>query len=198
MIFDDNQTLSGQTPLDADELKDLIPGHIQLISELNQFESQNILEAQKKYLQGRRLHFPLGNPEFLKRIHKDMFDHTWRWAGQYRKSDKNLGVDWWKIPEEVKKLCDNFSYWKENGTYPPIEMAVRLHHRLVFIHPFPNGNGRHARLVADIFVREVGEKTLTWGSGNLFKKTPDRKLYIAALQKADSGDFKSLIRFAQS
>lgn len=198
MIFDKHEILPGQTLIDRNELKDLIPGHITLISELNQFESQNILEAQKKYLQGKQRRFGLNNPEILKRIHQDMFSQTWKWAGQYRQSNKNLGVTWQNIPEEIKKACDDFSYWQDHKTFSSTEIAVRFHHRLVSIHPFPNGNGRHARLVADIFLREVNEKSLTWGSGDFFQKTPDRNAYIKALQKADVKDFTDLIRFARA
>jgi Fic-DOC domain mobile mystery protein B len=198
MIYNEDKILPGQTLIDCDELKDLIPGHITLILELNQFESQNILEAQKKYLQGRQRRFALDNPEILKRIHHDMFSHTWKWAGQYRQSNKNLGVTWQNIPEEMKKACDDFVYWKEHKTFSPTEIAVRFHHRLVSIHPFPNGNGRHARLVSDIFLREMNEKPLTWGSGDFFQKTPDRDAYIKALQKADAKDFTDLIQFARS
>ncbi len=198
MIFDFRENLSGQTPLDPDEKQGLIPSHIQFVSELNEFESQNILEAEKQYLQGRRLHRSLEDPEFLKKVHRTMFKQTWRWAGYYRRSDKNLGKEWHKIPEEVKKACDDFQYWCDNTTYETDEIAVRFHHRLVAIHPFPNGNGRHARLVADIFLFEREKSFLTWGSGDLLKKTPDRESYIKALQRADKGDLGELLIFARS
>jgi Fic-DOC domain mobile mystery protein B len=198
MIFDPSEILPGQTPLNPDERAALIPGHIQLVSELNQFESQNILQAERKYLQGHRKAWPLEDPEFSKEVHRSMFEATWSWAGQFRRSDKNLGVDWYRIPEEVKKICGDFKYWKENQIYSTVEIAVRFHHRLVFIHPFPNGNGRHARLIADIFLRESGEEFFTWGSGELFENAPDRNAYVSALKNADKGDYSELIRFARS
>jgi Fic-DOC domain mobile mystery protein B len=198
MIFDSSEIFSGQTPLNPDEKAALIPGHIQLVSELNQFESQNILQAERKYLQGRRKVWPLEDPEFLKKVHRTMFDATWDWAGQFRRSDKNLGIEWFRIPEEMKKICGDFKYWKENRPYSTTEIAVRFHHRLVSIHPFPNGNGRHARLIADIFLREAGEEFFTWGSGELLENAPDRNVYTSALKNADKEDYSELIRFARS
>lgn len=189
--------LPGQTPIDPNEKQGLIPQHITLISELNEFEAANIREAVGKYLSGRRKH-RLDDPEFLKRLHKEMFGQTWRWAGHYRKSDKNLGKPWHMIPEEMKKACDDFRYWLERQTYDAIEIAVRFHHRLVSIHPFPNGNGRHARFVADIFLHDRGEKLLTWGGTELFQPAEGRKAYMESLKKADGGSFGDLIRFATS
>ncbi len=198
MIFDPNQVLPGQTLLDPDERAGLIPGHIQFVSELNQYESQNILEAEKKYLQGRRRNGSIEDPEFLKQVHRKMFDQTWKWAGQYRRSDKNIGKEWFRIPEEVQKVCEDFRYWRDEEVFSIDEIAVRLHHRLVSIHPFPNGNGRHARLVADIFLRINDKGLLSWGSGDLFQRTPDRRAYIQALQRADQGEFAALLFFARS
>ncbi len=188
---------AGQTPLDPDELQDLIPSHIRLKSELNEFEAANIERAVKKHLYSPRRHH-LDDTEMLKRIHKDMFHLTWKWAGTYRQSNKNLGKDWWTIPEEMAKACDDLRYWVEKQIFRPPEIAVRFHHRLVSIHPFPNGNGRHARLVADVFLKEAGERLLTWGAGDLYRKNPLREAYIKALQEADRGDFSSLLRFARS
>lgn len=198
MIFDPTQGLPGQTLLNPDERAGLIPGHIQFVPELNQYESLNILEAEKKYLQGKRRNWSIEDPGFLKQVHREMFDQTWKWAGQYRRSDKNIGKEWFRIPEEVQKVCEDFRYWRDEKVFSLDEIAVRLHHRLVSIHPFTNGNGRHARLVADIFLRINGHDLLSWGSGNLFQRTPDRRAYIQALQSADQGDFAALIIFARS
>jgi Fic-DOC domain mobile mystery protein B len=198
VIFDPNEMLPGQTPIDPDEAKGLIPGHIRIIAELNEFEAQNILEAQKKYLAGKRRVFSLDDPEFHKRVHREMFGQVWKWAGKYRQSDKNIGKPWFQIPEEMKKGCEDFRYWTNQSVYPAPELAVRFHHRLVSIHPFPNGNGRYARLIADMILKESGDVFLTWGSGNLFQKTPDRAAYIAGLQDADRGDFHRLLEFAKS
>ncbi len=188
----------GQTLIDPDERVGLIPGHIRLREELNQFEENNILQAYKKYLSGTRRRWELSNPEILKKIHQAMFGFTWKWAGRYRQSNKNLGIDWTRIPEEMKKAGDNFKYWKENNIYSPLEMAVRYHHRLVVIHAFPNGNGRHARLVADMIIREGKLPPLTWGGKKLAQKGNFRQKYIQALQIADKGNFVELLKFAVS
>ena len=194
-LFD---TEPGQTPLDPDEREALIPGHIQVRSELNEWEAMNISKAQRKYLFGPRRRFDLHDPEFLKKIHKEMFDETWKWAGAYRRSDKNFGVPWWKIPEEMKKVGDDFKYWKENKTYSPLEIALRYHHRIICVHAFANGNGRHGRLVADLFIRESKAPTLTWGSKEMIKKGEFREFYMQAMRKADRGDFSDLNLFATS
>ncbi len=196
-MIDFLENIPDQTPLDPDELKDLLPDHIRTQKNLNEFEAANIEQAIKKHLFAKRRH-DFSNPEVLKRIHRDMFNQTWKWAGEYRRSSKNLGKDWWMIPEEVKKVCDDLKYWQENKTFTPIEIAIRFHHRLVVIHPFSNGNGRHARLVANILIHEMGQKIPTWGSVLLSDNNTDRNAYIKALRKADEGDFEELIRFAVS
>lgn len=189
---------TGQTLIDPDERAGLIPGHIRLREELNQFEENNILQAYKKYLSGTRRHWELSNPEILKKIHQEMFDFTWKWAGTYRQSNKNLGIDWTRIPEEMKKAGDDYKYWQTHNTYSPLEVAVRYHHRLVVIHAFPNGNGRHARLVADMIIRERKLPPLTWGTKELVHKGNFRQKYIQALQEADKGNFSTLIEFSTS
>jgi Fic-DOC domain mobile mystery protein B len=189
--------LPGQTPIDADELSQLIPGHVRFLSELNEFESANISRAIEKYFYGRRTKYDLSDPEVLRRLHKDMFDQTWKWAGQYRRSNKNIGRDWSLIPEEIKKACDDLRYWRENRTFDPIEAAVRFHHRLVVIHPFSNGNGRHARIAADLLVKMEGIPPLSWGGTGLGEANDQRKEYITALRRADEGDFAALIAFAR-
>lgn len=192
--------LPGQTPLEPRDLEGLMPGHIQTQAELNEFEAANIRRATEKYLTGRRGKVDLYDPEGLKKIHKDMFDQTWKWAGQLRRRDINIGkgIHWSHLPQELKNACDDLKYWIENKTYDPVEIAVRFHHRLVSIHAFPNGNGRHARLVADIILRQYNLSPLPWGTQDLQQASLVRDAYIAALQKADQGDFADLIRLAQS
>lgn len=168
------------------------------MGELNQYEAANIQKAVQKYLIGWRRKIDLGDPAILKRIHQDMFDETWKWAGGYRQSDANLGVPWFRVPEGIKCACDDFRYWNEHGTYSVEEIAVRFHHRLVSIHPFPNGNGRHARLVADIYLRGKDKGLLTWGESSLLGDGGEgRGKYIQALKKADRNDFSDLLRLAK-
>ena len=185
----------GSTPIDSDDLAGLIPKHIDTQEELNAWESQNILEAEPWAFKQQNIL----NVDFIKELHKKMFDHTWTWAGKFRHTDKNIGVDWKKIPVMLKDLCDDVQYWITNKTFSPDEIAVRFHHRLVYIHPFANGNGRHARLMADLLIVKLGGLRFSWGSGqDLTKSTPVRKQYIEALQLADKGDYSKLLAFARS
>jgi len=185
----------GATPLDADELASLIPGHITIQGELNEWEQLNIVQGENWARKQRKAILSEG---FLRQLHKQMFGQTWQWAGTFRKSDKNIGVEWRKVGVELKKLLDDTQYQIEHASYPPDEIAVRFHHRLVLIHPFPNGNGRHARLMADLLVERLSQPRLTWGSQSLVDAGETRQAYVAALQAADHRDIAPLLAFARS
>jgi Fic-DOC domain mobile mystery protein B len=185
----------GATPLDPDERAGLIPGHITTQGELNEWEQLNIVQGEQWARKRRR---EILTDEFLRQLHRQMFGETWRWAGEFRKSDKNIGVDWLKIGVELKTLRDDVRYQVERGSYPADEVAVRFHHRLVAIHPFPNGNGRHARLMADLLVERLEGARFTWGSRSLIDAGETRQRYIAALQAADARDIAPLLAFARS
>lgn len=186
---------TGATPLDGDELARLIPGHITTQGELNEWEQLNIVQGENWARKQRK---EILNEAFLRQLHKQMFGETWKWAGEFRKSDKNIGVDWLKIGVELKKLLDDTHFQIEHASYPPDEIAVRFHHRLVAIHPFPNGNGRHARLMADLLIERLGRPRFTWGSHSLVDASATRQQYIAALQAADCRDIAPLLAFARS
>jgi len=183
------------TPLTPDEREGLIPSHITLRSELNELEQQNILEADAWASLRRR--DPVNEP-FGRSLHRRMFRRVWRWSGTYRTSDKNLGVGNQLIVPRLYEAMEQTRYWMENKTFAPDEIAVRFHHALVLIHPFPNGNGRWSRLMADILVMQLGEKRFTWGGNALTAADETRGAYIAALQAADKYDFTSLFAFARS
>jgi Fic-DOC domain mobile mystery protein B len=185
----------GATPLDADERASLMPGHIATQGELNEWEQLNILHGEGWARSQRR---EILDEQFLRRLHREMFGETWRWAGRFRASDKNIGVDWLRIGVEVKNLLDDIRFQVELGTMPPDEIAVRFHHRLVAIHPFPNGNGRHARLMADLLAERLGRPRFTWGGANLIDANATRQRYIAALRAADGRDIAPLLAFARS
>lgn len=185
----------GATPLDADELASLIPGHITTQGELNEWEQLNIVQGERWARKQRK---GILNEGFLRQLHKQMFGETWNWAGEFRKSDKNIGIDWLHIGVELKKLLDDAHYQVEHSTFPADEIAVRFHHRLVTIHPFPNGNGRHARMMADLLVERLGRPRFSWGSKSLVDANNTRKDYIAALQAADAHDIAPLLAFARS
>jgi len=186
---------AGATPLVADELASLIPGHITTQGELNEWEQLNIVQGEQWARKQRK---EILNEGFLRQLHKQMFGETWKWAGEFRKSDKNIGVDWLHIGVELKKLLDDVRYQIEHGAFPADEIAVRFHHRLVAIHPFPNGNGRHARMMADLLVERLGKARFSWDSKNLIDANETRKDYIAALQAADARNIVPLLAFARS
>ena len=127
-----------------------------------------------------------------------MYGHVWRWAGQYRSSGKNIGVDAYRIPTDLRQLLHDCRYWIEHGTYDADEIAARFHHRLVQIHPYPNGNGRHARLATDLLLRSMGYEPFSWGGGDLLDQGEIRARYITALQAADKHDIAPLLAFVRS
>ena len=184
------------TPLSPEEKRDLIPSYIAFRSELNLAEQTNIAAGQAWALERR--HPDLLSERFIKNLHRRMLGDVWRWAGQFRLSERNIGIDHWEVPEALRVLCDDTRTWIEHGSYPPDEIALRFHHRLVQIHPFPNGNGRHARLMADLLVAQLGGRPFTWGSQSLAEPGQVRKLYVEALRHADRHDIKPLLAFARS
>jgi Fic-DOC domain mobile mystery protein B len=187
----------GATPLDMDETEGLVLTHITTRAELDRWEQDNINEALAWLEENKTM--DVLNEGFLKLLHRKMFCNVWKWAGRFRQSEKNIGVPSYTISVELKKLCDDARYWIENKTFSEDEIAVRFHHRLVSIHLFPNGNGRHARLAADILLINVlGKPALTWGSANLAKSGDVRRRYIESLHAADRGDYKLLMEFARS
>jgi len=184
------------TPLTPEEMRDLIPAHIAYRSELNEAEQENIARAQDWALGPRRR--DLLSEKFVKDLHRQMLGGVWRWAGKFRASERNIGIDYWLIPTELRQLLDDAKAWIEFTTYPPDEIAVRFHHRLVLIHPFPNGNGRHARLMADLLVMRLGGERFSWGRESLRDPGAARQQYVAALRAADNHDIAPLLAFARS
>jgi Fic-DOC domain mobile mystery protein B len=183
------------TPLTPDEKQGLIPTHVTLRSELNELEQRGV-SAGEQWAFDRRRRKILDQP-FLRNLHRHMFENVWRWAGEYRRTERNIGIDAKNIEVELKKLLDDADYWIEHKTYPPDEIALRLHHRLTWIHPFPNGNGRHARLAADLLITSLGGKRFSWGQTNLVSIGDARKRYIEALRSADMHNIESLLIFAR-
>ena len=188
----DSQLPDGATPLDPDEAEALIPSHITTVRALNEWEQANIVSARRWALNTRK---DLLSVSGVRELHRRMFDETWRWAGKFRVSDKTIGVPKAMITEAVKNACDDARTWIELSTYDTPELAARLHHRLVHIHPFPNGNGRHARLMTDVVLHRLGRQPATWGTGDLSGDETLRDRYILALRAADRGEFGRLIAF---
>jgi Fic-DOC domain mobile mystery protein B len=187
----------GATPLDAGEAAGLLLTHITNRSELDRWEQENIAEAEATVF--RRKQKDVLTETYIKRLHKKMFGNVWRWAGDFRSTGKNIGVPVWQIAIELRNLCADCGAWIEHGTFSPDEIGVRFHHRLTAIHPFPNGNGRHARLMTDIvLVYLLNQKPFTWGSGNLVNAGDCRLHYINALRAADRHDYEPLLGFVRS
>ena len=183
----------GATPIDEDEAVALIPGHITTQRELNEWESRNIQNAMLWGFSRKRSE--ILSLDFVRKLHHRMFNETWRWAGKFRRSDKNIGTDWEQIPEETYKLMDDAGYWIEESTYSIREVAIRLHYRLVLIHPFVNGNGRHARLFADVVLFNHDLSRINWGATSLDNPGDARKRYINALRAADRNDLGPLLSY---
>jgi Fic-DOC domain mobile mystery protein B len=190
-------TSDGKTPLSPDELADLIP-NLATKEELNEWERENILLARNWVTANRKSPVHMVSDEYARKLHAKMFDETWKWAGQYRLTDKNIGVPVHEIRERLGALFGDARYWIENNAYSPDEIAVRFHHRLVFIHPFPNGNGRHARLIADALVMRLGCPAFTWGSASLVDESAARKRYLEAIRAADNGDIQPILSFSRT
>jgi Fic-DOC domain mobile mystery protein B len=191
--------IDGQTPLDEDEKDGLLIPTITTRSDLDEFEQLNIEEA-IQWLTGKSFSVEtLLSERFIRNLHKRMFGDVWSWAGTFRNSNKNIGVDKWHINISLKDLCDDARYWISNDTFTPDEIAIRFKHRIVSIHCFPNGNGRHSRIMADLIIENVFNRDpFTWGSNDLIHSSTIRQSYIQSLRLADSGVFEPLIEFARS
>ena len=187
---DDNST-----PLTAEEKDGLKLKWITLRSELNEAEARNIAQAQIWLISNKNK--DVCSDTFLRELHKKMFGDVWKWAGTYRTSERNIGVVPYQIPIKLMQLFDDVKFWIENKTYSNREIAVRLHHKLVQIHPFPNGNGRISRLMADLVLEKLEGTKFYWGNTNLVNASEVRSAYIAALRKADAGDYSALMEFTQ-
>lgn len=184
------------TPLTAEEREQLIPTYIAVRAELNEAEQVNITQAMRWLARGRG--FYVLDDAQLRELHRRMFGDVWKWAGQYRTSARNIGIDFHQIPVAVRSLTDDAKYWVEHGIYSPDECAVRFSHRLVSIHPFPNGNGRLSRITGDLLARDLGERPFSWGRHNLGDAGDMRTAYVSALQAADQGEIGPLLEFARS
>lgn len=186
----------GATPLDPDEVRGLIPRHIRTQAELNQWEQANVLAGSAWAMLSRER--DVLSERFVRELHRRLFGETWRWAGTFRTTGKNIGVDAAQVAVQLRELLENTRYWIGHNTFPLDEIAARFHHRLVVIHPFPNGNGRHARLMTDILLRRNGAALFSWGGANLEAVGDARDRYLAALRAADAGDYTRLLAFVRS
>lgn len=189
----------GQTPLEEDEKKGLLIKSITTQGELNEAEQLNIESAIEWTIRKKFSQAEIVSEDFILQLHKRMYSEVWRWAGTFRKTNKNIGVDKFQIDIELKALIVDTAYYIENKTYDDEELALRFKHRIVNIHCFPNGNGRHSRLMADVIISDIfGKRVFSWSMQNLDKQGEARANYLASIRAADNGDFGPLLRFARS
>lgn len=185
------------TPLTPDERAALIPSYVTLRTELNEIEQIGIDQADEWAFSRRRGDVP--DEDFLRQLHKRMFREVWAWAGDFSKeTGRNIGLDAWEIGPALRQMLGDVRYWIEHKTYSPDEIAVRFHHRLVWIHPFPNGNGRLSRIAADLLIVQLGAERFSWGRGSLIAISDLRACYLAALRAADGQVIAPLLTFARS
>lgn len=195
----DLEYINGQTPLDEEEKEGLLIPSIATHGELDEFEQQNIEQAVQWTLGRSFKPDTVFTEDFVRTVHKRMYADVWAWAGVFRKTNKNIGIDKWQIPTELRYLLDDVRYWHENNTYSPDEIAVRFKHRIVSIHCFANGNGRHSRLMADIIIEKIYKlPVFTWGAAKLSSEGDARAAYLRAVKAADNGDYSLLLAFARS
>lgn len=191
--------IDGQTPLEDDEKVGLLIQTIVTREELDEFEQQNIEEAMQWVLTRSLNAKTIFTEKFVRRLHKHMFGNVWAWAGSFRKTNKNLGVDKWQIPTALQALLDDCIYWVEHETFTPDLIAIRFKHRIVSIHCFANGNGRHSRLMADVIIDKIYNlPVFSWGVGNLIKQNDIRNNYLKAVREADKNNYEPLHLFARS
>ena len=192
------QYAPGATPLDPDEGAGLVPSHITTQADLNAWEQANILQAVRWVARQKKR--DLLTEGFVRDLHRRMFDQTWKWAGTFRQSNKNIGVDWTQVAVKLRNLLDNTRFQIDHKVFEPDELVVRFHHQLVWVHAFPNGNGRHARLMADVLAQQLGRPRMTWGGADveLVSMGTVRDRYLKALREADQGQWSALIAFARS
>ena len=183
------------TPLTPEEKLGLIPSYITLRRELNEAEQINVTRAEQWAFSRKR---DVLDEAYLRRLHKQMFQDVWTWAGEFRTSERNIGVEPWRIATELREVLENVRYWIDHQTYLIDEIAARFHHKLVWIHCFANGNGRHGRLATDLLLVNLGQPRFTWGSQSLVNAGDTRRSYVVALRAADNRDIQPLLTFVRS
>jgi len=189
----------GQTPLDEEEKEGLKIKSITTHEDLDEFEQLNIEKAVEWTIHRNLKPETILTEKFIKDLHHKMYGDVWKWAGKFRRTEKNLGITWIQIGIELKNLLDDTKYWIDNKTYSSEEIAIRFKHRIVSIHCFPNGNGRHSRLMADIIIESIfGNKVFSWHQSNMVQANETRRKYIDSLRKADKGNIAPLIEFAKN
>ncbi len=188
-----------QTPLDGEEKEGLKINSITTQGELDEFEQLNIEKAVEWTIHTKFKPEKILTEKFIKDLHKRMYGDVWKWAGEFRRTEKNIGISWTQIGIELKNLLEDTKYWIENKTFSSEEVAIRFKHRIVSIHCFPNGNGRHSRMMADIIMESIfNSEVFSWHQSDMVQANQIRKKYINALRDTDNGNLEPLIKFAKN
>lgn len=194
----DFQLIDGQTPLDEEESEELLIPGITTRQELDEFEQLNIERAMKWSLGKKFSMQQILTGEFVRLVHKKMYGNVWAWAGEFRKSNKNIGVPWTQVGIDLKYLLDDCKIWIEKKTYSPDEIAIRFKHRIVYVHCFSNGNGRHSRFMADLIITNIfNAEAFSWGGDKLLQAGDERAIYLKAVKAADQGNVAPLLEFSR-
>lgn len=189
--------IDGQTPLEDEEKEGLKIRSISTHGELDEHEQLNIEKAVEWLMRKKLNTTQVLSEQFIRNLHKRMFKDVWHWAGEFRRTEKNIGIPWINIPMELKQLIDDTQYWIDKNTYAPEEIAIRFKHSLVRIHCFANGNGRHSRIMADLIMEaQYGKEPFSWSISKELGEEEIRKQYILAIKEADNGNIDPLLKFA--
>lgn len=184
----------GQTLLGPDDRRGLKPTWVRTRHDLNEAEQANIIRALSRMRPPAKE--SILDDLWLRELHRMMFGEVWSWAGSYRTRQTNLGIDPDQVAPAVRNLAEDARLWSSQEADATV-VGARFHHRLTLIHPFPNGNGRHARAAASFLVQALAGPRLSWGRGygdtNLA-----RTRYLGALRAADRGDLEPLVAFVTS
>ena len=193
-MIDSTQPIDDATPLDDTSGLKLSKNKSYTLKEIYDKEAENIANAVLKYLSAEpsKKEAPFSY-EWLLKLHREMFGDVWEWAGKLRQCELSIGIKAYLISTELKKLVDDIGYWDKNKTFDTIEIATRIHHRAVQIHPFQNGNGRWSRMLANIYLRQNRLMPVRWQEDLLAKENPKRMEYIEALKQADNEEYEDLI-----
>ena len=193
-MIDSTKPIDDATPLDDISGLKLPSSRVYTLKEVYEAEANNIALATLKYLSAppSKKIAPF-TYEWLQQLHYEMFGNVWEWAGKFRSCELSIGIKAYQVPTALKELADDIAFWDKHKTYDIYEVAARLHHRAVQIHPFQNGNGRWSRMLANIYLRQNGSMPVKWQENLLSKENTKRDEYIQALKNADSGNYAKLI-----
>jgi Fic-DOC domain mobile mystery protein B len=184
----------GSTPLDHDQIKGIRFAHLTTMGELDELEDENIQRG-LEWLNHQKTKDYL-SIEFLCKLHEKLFGEVWKWAGKFRTVEVNISkYRHHDVRPQLHNFFEDIKLWISGGKMSWDEISAEMHHRLVTIHPFPNGNGRTTRIFTEYVQKRNQQQVTSWGSTRKIDQKKRRDDYIKALRLADIGDFRALIDF---